>query len=92
MEVRKQVLPKKLIWKEEEREQEEKQNREKAVQPLALGAMNGAAKGVAAARQWQMVNRGDKPKAAIPKAEGAGGSAGEGAEEGRAPAQSHERL
>ena len=68
MEVRKQVLPKKLIWKEEEREQEEKQNREKAVQPLALGAMNGAAKGVAAARQWQMVNRSDKPKAAIPKA------------------------
>ena len=68
MEVRKQVLPKKLIREEEERQREEKQNREKAVQPLALGAVNGAAKGVAAARQWQMVNRSDKPKAAIPKA------------------------
>lgn len=68
MEVRKQMLPKKLIREEEERQREEKQNREKAVQPLALGAVNGAAKGVAATRQWQMVNRSDKPKAAIPKA------------------------
>jgi len=70
MEVRKQVLPKNLIWKEEEPGQEAKQ-KEQAVNALAQGAVNGAAKGVAAARQWQMVNRNDKPRAiAAPKAAG----------------------
>ena len=66
MEDRRTALAKKLIWrKEEEAKQGAKQSQGKAVIPMAPGVANG----VAATRQWQMVNRNDKPKTVTKTAE-----------------------